>query len=45
MNYAKKFNFDIDKTFRALKMIAWPFSSHHIEKQLNTDYPLPVKSN
>ena len=28
----RKSNFDIDKTFRALKMIAWTFSSHHIEK-------------
>ena len=35
----------MDKTFRALKMIAWSFLSHHIEKQLNADYNLPVKSN
>ena len=42
---SKKFNFDIDETFRALKMIAWSFSSHHIEKPLNADYTLPVKSN
>ena len=28
----RKSSFDIDKTFRALKMIAWTFSSHHIEK-------------
>ena len=41
----KKSNFDIDKTFRALKMIALWFSSHHIEKRLNADYTLPVKSN
>ena len=33
------------KTFRALKMIAWLFSSHHIEKRLNSNYTLPVKSN
>ena len=36
---------DIDKTFGALKMIAWSFLSHHIEKQLNADYNLPAKSN
>ena len=42
---SKKSNFDIDKTFRALKMIAWSFSSHHTEKRLNADYNLPVKSN
>ena len=41
----KKSNFDIDKTFRALKIIAWLFSAHRIEKQLNADYTLPVKSN
>ena len=45
MNYAKETNFDIGKTFRALKMIARSFSSHHIEKRLNLDYILPVKSN
>ena len=27
--------FDINKTFRALKMVAWLFSVHHIEKWLN----------
>ena len=26
-------------------MIAFPFSLHHIEKWLNADYTLPVKSN
>ena len=41
----KKTNFDINKTFRVLKMIAWSFSSHHIEKRQNADYTLPVKSN
>ena len=45
MNYAKKSNFDKDKTLTALKMVAWSFSSLHIEKQLNDDYTLPVKSN
>ena len=45
-NLSKKIKFiDIDKTFRALKMIAWSFLSHHIEKQLNADYNLPAKSN
>ena len=39
----EKTNFDIDKTFRALKMIAWSFSTHHIEKRLNDDYTLPDK--
>ena len=41
----KKSNFDIDETFRALKMIAQSFSFHGIEKRLNADYTLPVKSN
>ena len=36
----KKSNFDIDKTFRALKMITWSFSAHHTGKQLNADYTL-----
>ena len=40
-----KTNFDIDKTFRVLKIIAWLFSSYHIEKQFNVYYTLPVKSN
>ena len=26
-------------------MIAWSFSFHHVEKRLNADYTLPVKSN
>ena len=41
----KKSNLDIDKTFRALKMIVCSFSSHPIEKRLNAQYTLPVKSN
>ena len=41
MNYEKKSNFNIEKSFRALQMIVWSFSSHHIEKRLNTDYTLP----
>ena len=41
----RKSNFDIDKTFRALKMIAWSLSSHHIEKRLNADYTFPFKSS
>ena len=36
-------NFDIDKTFRALKMIALSFSSYQIEKRLNADYTLSAK--
>ena len=32
-------------TFITLKMIAWSFSSFHIEKRLNADCTLPVKSN
>ena len=36
----KKSNFNIDKTFRALKMITWSFSAHHTEKQLDADYTL-----
>ena len=36
----KKSNFDINKTLRALKMIAWSFLPHHIEKRLNADYIL-----
>ena len=35
----------MDKTSTALKMIAWLFSSHQIEKRLNADYTLAVKSN
>ena len=42
---SQKSNIDIDKIFRVLKMIAWSFSSHHIEKGLNADYTLHVKSN
>ena len=40
MNQAKKkkSNFDIDKTFKALKMIAWLFSTLHVEKRLNAGY-------
>ena len=30
----KKSSFDKDKAFRALKMIPWSFSSHHIERRL-----------
>ena len=41
----KKKKNDIDKTFRALKMIAWSFSAHPIEKQLIAHYTLPVKLN
>ena len=41
----KKSNFDIDKTFRALKMITWSFSAHHTEKRLNADYTLFFKLN
>ena len=41
----KKSKLDIDKTFRALKVIAWSFSYHRISKQLNADNTLPVKSN
>ena len=37
--------YNLDKTFRALKMIAWPFSAHHFEKGLNADYVLTFKSN
>ena len=40
----RKSNFDIDKTFRALKMIACSFSSHHIVKRLNSYYTFPFKS-
>ena len=40
-------NFDIDKTFRALKIIAWPFSTHHAEiykgKRLDVNYALPFR--
>ena len=35
----------IEKTFRALKMIAWSFSAHPIEKRLIAYYILPVKLN
>ena len=41
----KKKKNDIDKTFRALKMIAWSFSAHPIEKRLIAHYTLPVKLN
>ena len=41
----KKSNFDIDKAFRALKMITWSFSAHHTEKRLNADYTLFFKLN
>ena len=41
----KKSNLDIDKTFRALKMITWLFSAHHTEKRLNADYTLFFKLN
>ena len=40
-----KLNLDIDKIFRAFKMIPWSFSSHHNEKQLNVGYIWSVKSN
>ena len=36
----KKSNFDIDRTFSFENV-----SSHHVEKRLNADYTLPVKSN
>ena len=39
----KKSNFDIDKTFRALKIIAWLFSAHHMGKRLNADYTFHFK--
>ena len=45
MNYTKKSNFDIDKTFRGLKRIPWLFSAHLTEKQLNADYTLFFKLN
>ena len=38
MNEAKKK--DMDKTFRAFKMITWLYPAHHIEKWLNADYKL-----
>ena len=46
MNYKrKKSNFDIDKTFGALKMITWLFSVHHTEKRPNAGYTLFFKLN
>ena len=47
LSLIQKLNFGIDKTFRALKIVAWPFSTHHVDinKRLNIDYALPFKSN
>ena len=36
----KIWDFDKDKTSRALKMIAWSFAFNHTEKWLNADYPI-----
>ena len=35
------------KIFQALKMVAWPFSTHHVDiyKRLNVDYDLSFKLN
>ena len=43
----QKSNFGIDKTFRALGMVAWRFSAHHVDilKRLNVDYDFPFKLN
>ena len=41
----KKLNFDIDKTFRALKVITWWFLAHNTDKQLNANYTLFFKLN
>ena len=47
LSSTQKSNFDIDKTFRALKIIAWPFSAHHAEiykgKRLDVSYALPFR--
>ena len=47
LSLIQKLNFGIDKTFRALKIVAWPFSTQHVDinKRVNIDYTLPFKSN
>ena len=45
LSKSKKKKKKIEKTFRALKMIAWSFSAHPNEKRLIAYYILPVKLN